>query len=230
MKVGILGGMGPDATVDIMRRILAKTPARVDEDHLRLLVDLNPRVPSRIKALIEETGPSPAPVLIEMARGLINQGADFLLMPCNTVHFYHEEIVAGMNGVPLLHMPALVADMLRMLSPKVKRVGILASSALSKIKLYEKVFGNDFDALYPDIANQDAVMGLIHAVKAGPPSEKYMDGLRDAASDLENQGAEVLLIACTELSVVADRLTSTLPVYDAADILAEAVVQRAKSE
>ena len=77
--VGVIGGMGPEATVDFLRRLVARTPARDDADHLRVLVDNNPKIPSRIAALIEGTGEDPTPVLCDMARGLQAQGADFLV-------------------------------------------------------------------------------------------------------------------------------------------------------
>ena len=87
--VGVIGGMGPEATVDLMTRVIGKTPAVNDQDHLRMLVDNNPKIPSRIAAIIEGTGESPVPVLTEMARGLEVQGASFLAIPCNTAHVYH---------------------------------------------------------------------------------------------------------------------------------------------
>jgi len=79
--VGIIGGMGPEATVDFMRRVIAKTPAQDDNDHLRMLVDNNPKIPSRIAALIEGTGEDPSPVLCEMAKGLQAQGAEVFSLP-----------------------------------------------------------------------------------------------------------------------------------------------------
>lgn len=110
--VGIIGGMGPEATVDFMRRLVAATPARDDQDHLHMLVDNNPKIPSRIAALIEGKGEDPAPVLCEMANGLQAQGADFLVMPCNTAHYYLPKIAASV-GIPLLDMVALSIDRLR---------------------------------------------------------------------------------------------------------------------
>ena len=87
--VGILGGMGPEATVELMRRVIELTPANDDCDHIRMLVDNNPKVPSRIKALLEGNKESPLPVLIDMALGLEKSGADFLVMPCHTAHAYY---------------------------------------------------------------------------------------------------------------------------------------------
>lgn len=227
--VGILGGMGPDATVDLMRRIVAMTPASDDQDHVRLLVDHNPKVPSRIKALIDKTGESPAPVLIGMAQGLERGGASVLAMPCNTAHAYRGEIQASV-GIPLLDMIALTAERIAGMQPKCASVGMLASTAVHTVGLYEralKPFG--IATIYPE--NQDAVMGIIKAVKRGDTGAEQRQALKSAAENLRGRSADLLLIACTELSVLADCLADfahctdrRLPVLDALDVLAEKIV------
>ena len=221
--VGVLGGMGPDATVDLMQRVIALTPAADDRDHIHMLVDNNPQVPSRIEALIEGTGPSPEPALIEMAQGLAAQGADFLVMPCNSAHYYHAQVAAAVE-IPFLNLMELVAKELKAKLPGRARVGLLASSALKAIQLYESVLGpQGFEVIYPQEALQDALMDLIRAVKAGQVDDRKRAALSSAAANLAASGAEVLVVACTELSVVGDPLATTLPVVDAADVLARAV-------
>ena len=101
--VGVIGGMGPDATVDLMRRVLAATPANDDIDHVRMIVDNNPQVPSRIKALIDKTGESPGPCMADMGKRLQNYGVDFLVIPCNTAHHYYRNVVDAVR-VPVLNM------------------------------------------------------------------------------------------------------------------------------
>src|ERR1700704_295508 len=98
--VGIIGGMGPEATVDLMRRIIAKTLAQDDQDHIHLIVESNPKIPSRIAHLIDKTGADPTPELIRIARNLQRAGADALAMPCNTAHAYAASIRAAV-GIPL---------------------------------------------------------------------------------------------------------------------------------
>ncbi len=226
--VGILGGMGPEATVDLMQRVIRLTPALDDADHVRMLVDNNPQVPSRIAALIEGSGASPAPTLRAMAEGLVAQGADFLAMPCNTAHHYHGE-VAGDLPVPFLNMVELAADTLAGIEPAVLRVGLLASTALQKIELYEPALrARQLQVLYPAAAQQSDLMDLIRAVKAGDATSARRQSFSDAARDLEAAGADVLLIACTELSVISDDLETALPVYDSADILSRAIVNEAR--
>jgi aspartate/glutamate racemase len=90
--LGIIGGMGNEATVDLMLRVIKATPGRDEQNHIRMLVDNNPKLPSRIKTLVDGTGESPAPTLISMARGLAGSGADFLAIPSNTVHYYLREV------------------------------------------------------------------------------------------------------------------------------------------
>ncbi len=226
--VGIIGGMGPDATVDLMRRVIAATPASDDGDHIRMLVDNNPKVPSRIRALIEGTGESPAPCMIEMARGLQRQGADFLVIPCNTAHHYYPEVAAAVD-IPVLNLIELTADHIKQAQPQLRKAGLLASSALQRIHLYEPWLAkHDAEVLYPPDEHQQAVMALIRAVKAGCHSAGQLADYNRAAEQLKASGAQCLILACTELSVIADQLQSDLPVYDAAELLAESIVSRVR--
>ena len=104
--LGILGGMGPQATILLMQKVLEAVPAEDDADHIPLIVDQNPQVPSRIRHLIEGTGDDPAPVLADMARRLVAGGATALAMPCNTAHHYLPAIRSAVR-VPFLDMVEL---------------------------------------------------------------------------------------------------------------------------
>ncbi|MEZ8140812.1 aspartate/glutamate racemase family protein [Enterovibrio sp. FF113] len=228
MTVGILGGMGPDATVDLMRRIIAATPAEDDADHIRLLVDNDPKVPSRIKALIEKTGESPAPYMANMAQGLVKGGADFLVIPCNTAHKYYDDVAHAVT-VPVVNLLALSAAQILRRYPNIKRVGLLGSTALQITQLYTPAFAHyGVETLFPGAKEQTALMALIREVKANAHNDKSIEAFNCAAEDLEDHGAECLLIACTELSVISSSLKSALPSFDAAQILAEHVVERVK--
>ncbi|MDX2421700.1 MAG: amino acid racemase [Amphritea sp.] len=225
--VGIIGGMGPEATVNLMQQVIAATPAKDDIDHIRMLVDNNPKVPSRIKAIIEGTGESPVPCMIEMARGLENQGADFLVIPCNTAHHYYPDVAAAVN-IPVLNLVKLTSESVKKAQPDLSKAGLLASSALQMIHLYEPWFEkHDVEVLYPQPDDQQAVMALIRAVKANNPTVEQIQAYNRAARNLADQGAQCLILACTELSVMSDRLETSLPVYDASKLLAQAIVREA---
>lgn len=225
--VGIIGGMGPEATVDLMQRVIQATPAHDDQDHLRMLVDNNPKVPSRIKALIEGSGEDPAPVLVQMARDLERWGADFLAMPCNTAHHFHPAVQAAV-GVPVLNMIELTAGRIRQETPDVRKVGLLASTAVIRTDLYGKSLSRrGVEVVHPGDSSQDQVLAAIRAIKAQTFNSASLDALNRAIDDLIAREAGVILIACTELSIVADRLRIGVRAYDSAQVLAEAIVATA---
>lgn len=224
---GIIGGMGPEATVDLMQRVIRSTPAQDDADHIHMIVDNNPRVPSRIRALIEGTGESPAPCLRDMARGLESHGADFLAMPCNTAHVYYDEITSAVS-IPVLHMIRLTVEAVAANLGGEGNVGILASDAVVDTALYETEFQSaGIRVLYPRRDLQDDIMTAIREIKAGETGPPQKDALLAAARDLREKGAEALVVACTELSVVAEALSGVDPVFDGSQVLAEAIVAAA---
>jgi len=222
--VGIIGGMGPEATVDLMRRVVAKTPARDDQDHLHLLVESNPKIPSRIAHLIEGTGADPTPELVRIAGNLQRAGAEALAIPCNTAHAYAHSIRRAVS-IPLLDMVSLTADQIA-LSRRAARVGMLASTAVHSTELYAKAFfAHGIDIVLPP--RQEEVMALIKAVKRGDTGAQAQSALGRLAVEMTSQ-SDVLLIACSELSVISSGVTA--PYVDSLDVLAQAIVTYATRE
>ncbi len=130
---GIIGGMGPEATVDLLQRVIKRTPVLDDKDHIRCIVDNDPKIPSRIKAIIEGKGEDPGPYLAKMARQLESWGADFLAIPCNTAHFYYESIANAVN-IPVLNLIQLVVNHVKKTDPFCKKIG-MPLSHISTVKL-----------------------------------------------------------------------------------------------
>jgi aspartate racemase len=226
--VGIIGGMGPEATVDLQQRVIRATPAADDADHIRMIVDNNPRIPSRIKALIEKTGESPLPCLQEMARKLAAYGADFLAIPCNTAHTYFDEIQSAVQ-IPMLNMIELTVEKVLGENPGLPRVGVLASRAVIMDDLYGEPFRRrGVETIYPAAATQDRLMTAIKTVKTGRYGRKEQSVLHQATEELIASGAEVLVIACTELSLLTEASAPSVPLYDTAQVLAEGIVRAAK--
>lgn len=227
--VGVLGGMGPEATVDFMARVLRSTPAIDDQDHIRMVVDNNPKVPSRIKALIENDGSNPATALQQMARKLEHWGVDFLVMPCNTAHFYRSEVQKAVS-IPVFDMVDLsVAEVIRNY-PDIRTVGLLASTALLNLGIYESAFArHEVRVKAPNDSVQAGLMKVVRLIKSGQyDGTEVTAALRSAAEELVSCGSSVLLVACTELSIVAESIRTSVPVLDTAQILAEFVVKTAK--
>lgn len=132
--IGILGGMGPEATILLQRKLVEAMPVSDDRDHIPLLIDMNTQVPSRIAHLIDGAGEDPGPTLAAMARRLQDAGAVALAIPCNTAHHYAKAITDAVT-VPLLNMVELAADHAVGTLGKGGCVGVLASPAVRRICL-----------------------------------------------------------------------------------------------
>ena len=219
-RVGVLGGMGPEATVLLLQRVIARTPAADDADHVPMLVDQNTQVPSRIRALIEGTGEDPGPVLAAMARRLEAMGAEALAMPCNTAHNY-AGVIRGAVSIPFLDMVERTAD--RLAAEGVRRIGLLASPAVRLTGVFARALEpRGIAILYP--AEEAPLLAAIRAVKAGRDLDRARASLRAAGDALLAAGAERLVVGCSEFSLIADALGPKERVLDSLDVLADAVV------
>lgn len=219
--VGVLGGMGPEATILLQQRMMATVQARDDADHLPLLIDMNPQVPSRIAHLIDGTGPDPSPVLAAMAQRLQAAGATALAMPCNTAHHYASQIAAAVS-IPFLNMVDLsVASAAEHLAPN-DAVGILASPAVRLAGVFDPALARaGLTALWP--ADGDQMLAAIRLIKAQGATPAALDTLSQAAAEVTRNGAATLFIACSEFSLLAPSLPATVPLIDTIDVLADAI-------
>lgn len=221
--VGILGGMGPEATILLQQRLLACVAAKDDSDHLPLLIDMNPQVPSRIAHLIEQTGIDPAPTLVAMAQRLQAAGATALAMPCNTAHHYAAQIQASVS-IPLLNMVDLSCQTAQHQFGRGASVGILASPAVRLAGVFDAAL--DRAGLTPVWPSQpDLMLQAIRAIKTSGPTPMARKLLADAAQELADNGAQVLFVACSEFSLIADALPGGVVAIDTVDVLAAAVKQ-----
>ena len=223
--VGVLGGMGPAATIDLMRRVMDATPAEDDVDHIHLLIDQNPKVPSRIDALINHTGPSPLDELVRMAKGLEAGGATILAIACNTAHGYADEIAAAVE-IPLLNMVTLTTEAIAARPLRNRRVGMLASTAVLQLGMFERAFQTfGIETRYPE--SQPEIMRIIRAVKREGATANLRMEFNGLARDLFTGDVDLLAIACTELSLLVDGLDTSITKIDALDVLVAAIVERA---
>lgn len=224
--VGIIGGMGPEATVDLMQRIIALTPALDDMDHIRCIVDNNPKVPSRIKAIIEGKGEDPGPCMADMGRRLESWGAHFLVIACNTAHYYYDAVQDAVN-IPVINMIDLVSDHVTSHFPEQDSVGMLASPAVAMTKLYTRRFNKlGISEIWPDPEYQERLLGVIKSVKKGDTGPEIQDEYHRVCENLLQKGAQTAIVACTELSFLGGDLP--IKAVDAAQVLAAKIVQTAK--
>ncbi|MDF2462477.1 MAG: aspartate racemase [Ramlibacter sp.] len=221
--VGILGGMGPQATLDLMAKVIRATPAQSEKDHLRMLVDCNPKVPDRVAAILAG-GPDSAPALVEMAMGLVGQGADLLAIACNTAHHFHAAIQAAVP-VPVLDMIALTARRVAELDPPVRTVGLLATEGTIEIKLYHRHFeARGIEVITPRELEMRSFMSIVYGVKTGHDGPVARAGMAALAQSLMDRGAEAVIAGCTEVPLVISA-GPTMPMIDPTQVLAESIVQ-----
>lgn len=224
---GIIGGMGPEATVDLMQRIIANTRAIDDCDHIRCIVDNNPKIPSRMKAILSGDGEDPGACMAEMGRNLERYGADFLVIPCNTAHHYYEAVAQAVD-IPVVHLIDLVVDKVVSENNDLKRVGVLGSSTIVKTKLYQTSFAErGVEAVYPDAPYQDRLFEVVKKVKRGENGSATRDEFCEIGLHLASKDVSLAVLGCTELGIIADNLP--IKYIDAAEVLAMEVVAVAQN-
>ncbi len=225
--IGIIGGMGPEATIDLFRKIVKATPARMDQEHLRILIDCNPKIPDRVKAIFEQAE-SPVGALIATARNLERSGAGLLLIPCNAAHYYHGE-VAKKVSVPVLHMIEETARYCRRKFPRLGTFGLLAGTSTVVLGLYSKAFARvRKKILNPRPETQDKIMNCIYEIKAGNLGTQVREELLRAAQELAEAGAQAILLGCTEVPLVLQDGDLPLPFIDPTQVVAEISVAMAR--
>jgi len=227
--IGVIGGMGPAATLDFLGKLIAATPAEGDQDHLRVLVDNNPKIPDR-NAGMAGTGPSPAPVLAEMARGLERQGAEALVMACNTAHAFADDIRAAV-AIPFFSIVEESADELTRRAPEGAAVGVLATTGCLDAGLYQRALADrGLGALVPGDGERQRLMAAIYRIKTGDVGEAVRGEIAAVARALVDRGAAAVLSACTELPLVLKAEDLDVPLLDSTDVLVAKTVAWATAE
>ncbi len=219
--VGVIGGMGPDATVDFMARVLALTPASGDHDHIRMLVDQDPKIPNRQRAILG-SGESPGPRLAAIASRLEACDCDFLVMPCNTAHLFLGHILEA-TRIPFLSI--IDVTMARVREAGVERAGLLATAACLEAGIYQDAMQSA--GVEPVVQLESELEELTLAVariKTGDHGDEVRDKVRRLGAALVERGAETIILACTELPIVLDAGDVDVELISSNDLLAEATV------
>ena len=216
--VGVIGGLGPEATLDFFARVLKATPAARDQDHLRLIIDNNPWVPDR-NAAIAGTGPSAGPALAEMARGLERAGAQFLVMPCNAAHAFQADIEAA-TSLPFVSLIAETVREAERIAPNAKRIAILGARGTLRAGIYDKAFAAAGQGtLSPEGERLDRLMAAIGRVKTGDTGVETRDAMRAVALEMIADGCDAVCAACTEVPIVLTQSDLDVPLISSTDAL-----------
>ena len=220
--IGIVGGMGPLATCDLMNKIINHTDAGCDQEYIRICVDCNTNIPDRTGAILHG-GADPLPEMTKSAVRLQGMGADVLVMSCNTAHYFYDQICRFID-IPMLHMPLETAKHLS--EQGVKKAAVLATDGTVQVGIYDKALKDlGIVPIYPNAEEQKLVMSLIYDyVKAGKPITQQAE-IKTMVQRLQGEGAQTMILGCTELPIVFAQMDEKLPTVDPTEVLACAAVR-----
>jgi len=231
--LGVVGGVGPSATVDFMDKIIRHTPASRDQDHIRMIVDHDPTIPDRTAYLLGE-GTDPTASLYAACKRLEAYGADFIAIPCNTAHAFVEPIQRDLT-IPIINMLLETAQYVEDHHGGVKTIGLLATNGTLKSRIYHDLIEQTGRrVVVPDEAHQGLVMNAIYGekgVKAGYADGINLEEFRLALAHIINAGAELVILGCTELPLLSARIdmnSESIPMLDPGEILARKCVEICK--
>ena len=222
--IGILGGMGPLATADLFRKIVVMTKADSDNDHIRIFIDNNAAIPDRTAAILRG-GKDPTEEMASALRNLEKCGADCIIVPCNTAHYFIPRL-QELTDTPILNMLEISAREAAKRFPG-KKGAILATTGTLSTGLYDRALAAaGVEAVVPDEVQRKTLMYLIYDVvkasrpltEAAEPWAKLLDGLR-------GRGADYFILGCTELPILADSLDAPGPFIDPTAELAAAAIR-----
>jgi len=228
--VGILGGMGPEATCEIFKRIIKFTGAKNDSEHLRIIIDNNPRIPDRTNAITNK-GPSPIDELIYTAQNVQNAGADFIIVPCMTAHSFIDDIQKNVK-IPILNGLELTKNYIKENHSNIMRFGIIATSGTISMGLFQKYLGES-KVVIPRDDLQDEVMDIIYGkdgIKAGNTSEDIIARINMVIDKLkEVDQIDGVIAGCTEIGLVLKQSDVSVTLIDPLTVLAKEAVKLGRS-
>ncbi|MCF6466256.1 aspartate/glutamate racemase family protein [Clostridium sp. Cult2] len=223
MILGIVGGMGPLATCELFRRIIELTDAEKDQEHMHIIIDNNTKIPDRTEHILGR-GEDPR---IELTRSVIKletMGVDYIAIPCNTAHYFYNDIVKY-TKVKILNMINETVNFLKENNSKDKDYLLLSTEGTYKTGIYEKYFNSSgLNILIPNDEDKKTIMKWIYGVK----SSDFNVSLEDVESLIDKYTGNKdipIIIGCTELSVLVEKIGLTKKYFDPMTILAKRCVE-----
>jgi aspartate racemase len=230
--IGILGGMGPEATLNCFAKILSNTPAEKDQDHIRVIIDNNPKIPDRTGA-INGTGESPVDAVVQSSQALKNAGADFIIIPCVTVHYFYDQFSKA-SPLPILSILDVVAQAIKAEYPDMKKIGLMATNGTVQTDIFQKRLAKEnIETIVCDDNCQEQVMQAIYSLKSSPTPEARQQitaTFQAAAKSLVQAGAQGIVAGCTEIPLALSQDHLDVPYFDALNLLARAAIRQAGRE
>lgn len=226
--LGIIGGMGPEASAQIYMKMIKATKVQRDQDHFRIIIDSNPKIPDRTRAILG-LGESPVPEIIKTANNLMKMGVELACIPCITSHYFYDEIVEG-TELKILHALKELNSYIHEFYPEVKKVGVLATTGTKSTRIFNQYL-QDVEIIYPDDEIQEnnvmeAIYGEGSGVKSGVTTGKPVELLEIAGEHVISKGAEIVILGCTEIGLVLTKNSLSRPSIDPMDVIAEVMIRK----
>ena len=221
-SIGIIGGMGSLATCDLFKKIINMTDAKSDQEHIHICIDCNTKIPDRTKAILGG-GENPIPEMVRSGVRLQSMGADVLVMPCNTAHYFYDKITPFFD-IPLLNM--LKETVKEIKNRGIRKIGLLATDGTIQSGVYHTALADaGIDLITPSPIKQRSVMDVIYnGIKASNRNINLNEFYRTIDEVFED-GAEILVLGCTELPVAFELFHIERPSIDPTSVLAAAAIR-----
>jgi aspartate racemase len=227
--IGILGGMGPEATEYMFGLIIRNTKVLEDQDHIPVIIYSNPKVPHRTDAVFNK-GPSPTPLLVEGIKLLNQAGADFIIVPCVTAHYFLPEVAEAVD----FSLLSLLEESLKWAQehiPALTKVGLISSTGTLRSGLFHNTYeAAGIEVIGPEEDEQESVMEAIygpHGIKAGYTTGVSKEMIVNAAKILIGRGAEAIIAGCTEVPLVLKPEDIPVPLIEPMEIVAKSSILEA---
>ena len=219
--LGVIGGLGPIATAHFMELIIRMTEAQTDQEHLDMIIYNRPSIPDRTSYILDQSKPNPLPEMIRVGNTLARQGAKLIAIPCMTAHYFHRELTRYIEA-PIVH--AIHETAVHLKKHGITTAGIMATDGTIRSKLFQQELEkHGITPVIPGEKGQKCVMSVIYDdIKANRPAG--MDKFDLAANDLRTQGAQAIILGCTELSLVKRDYPIGAGYLDAMEVLARRCV------
>lgn len=223
--IGVIGGMGPEATLDLFYKIIKNTKVEKDQDHIHLIIDNYPQIPDRTAFLLGK-GENPLPYILKSAKKLETMGVSAICMPCNTAHYFVEEIKKEIK-VPFLSIIDSVIEEIKINFEDVKNVGLIATKGTIIGKVYETPLKKEGLNVVIRENLMDEIMKIIYSIKGGKLVEN-VDLFNKIVDEYIKSGSQVIIAGCTEIPLLLPYTKSKVPIIDSTLCLAKKVIKFAK--
>lgn len=227
MMIGVVGGMGPEASNTFCSKLISMKKCSKDQENIPFFHYCNPKIPDRTKFILGE-GQNPIPELLHSCNIVENAGANFLVLPCNTAHYFLPELKKSIN-TPIIDMVSLTIKKIKQDMPSVQKVGVLSTTGTIQAKVYEEKLNQlGIETIKPDSFYQESfVMEAIYGTKGIKSGKKKLGRtlLTNAVEHLISNGAQAIILGCTEIPLVLKQKDFIIPFYEPMEITVSKIIE-----